>query len=76
MKGVETMPYYMNESLESATNRYLAEQEDKLNSLPVCDYCGEPIQDDYYFELEPWKKFCESCAEEWMYDRRHPVETE
>lgn len=70
------MPYYMNESLESATNRYLAEQESKLDSLPVCDYCGEPIQDDYYYECEQYQMFCEDCAEEWLRNRRHPIPTE
>ena len=29
-----------------------AEQEAALEKLPVCSFCGEPIQDDYYFEID------------------------
>ena len=28
------------------------EQERKLEQLPICDYCGERIQDDYYFDID------------------------
>lgn len=70
------MAFYMNESLESATNRYLAEQETREAKLPICDCCGEPIQDDYYYECEPWQKYCEECAEEWLYYHRHEVTIE
>jgi formylmethanofuran dehydrogenase subunit E len=40
--------------------RYMAEQEEELKKLPVCDYCNEPIQDDYLFDLEG-DIVCESC---------------
>lgn len=26
--------------------------EAELEKLPVCSHCGEPIQDDYYFEID------------------------
>ena len=40
--------------------RYDAAQEAKLERLPVCEECGEPIQDDYaYYINDIW--ICESC---------------
>lgn len=32
-------------------DRYDRQQEELLNSLPVCDCCGEPIQDDFCYEI-------------------------
>ena len=40
--------------------RHDAEQQAKLDKLPVCDYCEEPIQDDYYCEIEN-ECICEEC---------------
>ena len=40
--------------------RSSTKQEEWLESRPLCDDCGEYIQDEYYFEIEG-KKFCESC---------------
>ena len=40
--------------------RYDAEQQEKLDRLPVCDYCEEPIQDDYYYEIDN-ECICEEC---------------
>lgn len=31
--------------------RYDAEQQAKLDKLPKCDYCGEPIRDEHYYEI-------------------------
>lgn len=28
------------------------EQERKLEKLPVCDYCNERIDEDYYFDID------------------------
>jgi len=40
-----------------------AEQEKQLDRLPVCEYCEEPIQDEYAYYIEGcW--FCESCMNE------------
>lgn len=36
------------------------EQDEALESLPKCDQCGEPIQDDYYFQING-ERFCEDC---------------
>lgn len=43
-------------------DRYSAEQERKLEQLPICECCGEPIQQEkavYY--IDQW--CCEEC--EW-----------
>ena len=40
-----------------------AEQEKLLERLPVCRYCGEPIQDDHYFYIEG-VIYCEDCMNE------------
>lgn len=36
------------------------EQEKKLQQLPRCSVCKEPIQDDYYFEIDD-EILCEEC---------------
>lgn len=43
-------------------NRHDSEQREWLAKLPKCDLCGEPIQDDYYWEFAR-DKYCEACAE-------------
>ena len=40
--------------------RHTAEQESKLHKLPKCADCGNPIQDDYLFEI-CGEKICEEC---------------
>jgi hypothetical protein len=32
--------------------RHDAEQEAWVDSLPKCEWCGEPIQDEEYYEIE------------------------
>lgn len=41
-----------------------AEQQKRLAKLPVCCMCGEPIQDEYYFEIED-EIYCEKCLREY-----------
>ena len=36
------------------------QQASALSRLPVCDYCGKPIQDDHYFEIAA-ETVCSSC---------------
>ncbi len=43
--------------------RYDAEQERELEKLPVCEYCGETIQDDYLYDVGG-DIFCEDCLNE------------
>lgn len=38
-----------------------AEMERRLEQLPVCDCCGEPIQDEYRWEIGN-EVYCERCA--------------
>lgn len=40
-----------------------AEQEKKLAKLPVCSCCGEPIQDDFCYEIDN-ELICEDCLKE------------
>ncbi len=39
------------------------QQEEELNKLPKCCECGEPIQDDYCFEIND-EIICERCLVE------------
>jgi formylmethanofuran dehydrogenase subunit E len=48
----------------SVWERNEREQERRLALRPVCEDCGEPIQDEYYFEVEG-EILCEEC----MHDR-------
>ena len=41
------------------------EQEAWLNSRPVCDVCGEPIQDEYFYKPED-EIMCESCFRDYV----------
>lgn len=39
-----------------------AAQAAKLEELPVCDSCDEPIQDGYYYKIGG-RIMCESCVD-------------
>lgn len=41
-------------------NRRDAEEAEWIDSLPHCEECGEPIQDDYYYNLDG-EILCEDC---------------
>lgn len=46
-------------------DRYFAEQEEKLERLPVCFYCGEHIQQEdavYLEDLGRW--VCDGCLDD------------
>ena len=43
--------------------RHDAEQEEWLASRPVCDICGEPIQDEEYHVLFG-KNICNRCLDD------------
>lgn len=53
---------------EQDFERHEQEQEKWLSSRPVCDLCGEPIQDDIYFEPEPGDILCEDCFRQYARD--------
>lgn len=40
-----------------------AEQEEELRKRPVCDACGEYIQDDHCYKIGH-EVFCEDCMKE------------
>lgn len=42
--------------------RWDAEQEEKLEKMPVCDECGEHIQDDYLYDIGG-EILCRTCME-------------
>ena len=52
------MPY-VPDSLDMY-NRHEAKQEAWLKSRPVCSECGEPIQDEFCFEING-ECICERC---------------
>lgn len=41
---------------------YDAEQAAELDKLPKCDECGEPIQDETYYEIDGYI-YCLECLE-------------
>jgi formylmethanofuran dehydrogenase subunit E len=41
---------------------YDAQQAAKLDKLPKCDECGEPIQDEEFYEILGYN-FCPDCLE-------------
>ena len=49
---------------------YEYEQERKLAKYPKCDYCGEPITDDYCYDIAG-DIICENCLNE---HHRKPIE--
>lgn len=44
-------------------NRLDREQAKCVELLPVCYVCGQPIQDDHYYEIES-KNFCPDCLDD------------
>lgn len=46
-------------------NRRDAEEARWLRSRPVCDICGEPIQDESYHDLNG-KKVCSDCLDSYL----------
>ena len=40
--------------------RYVSAQEKELEKYPICDYCGERITDDYFYEIDE-QVYCKEC---------------
>lgn len=51
---------YFTDNPVADFERYSAEQEEELENLPICSECGEPIQDEYCFEVNN-EYICERC---------------
>lgn len=54
--------FYSDDPMRDADRYEVARQEEE-DKLPVCDICGEPIQDDYLYDLEG-TLVCEECLKE------------
>lgn len=55
--------YYTNDPLADF-HRHEAELQAKLDKLPKCVECDEPIQDDYCYEINS-EYICEDCLKEY-----------
>ena len=44
--------------------RHDRERERELKKFPKCDCCGEPITDDYYYDIDG-DKICKDCLDKW-----------
>lgn len=51
---------YRSDDPNADFDRWEAEQEKQLAKLPVCDYCDEPIQTDFCYEIND-TLICEEC---------------
>lgn len=60
--GDGEMMFYSDDPVRDAEryDRYLAKQEEEL---PQCHCCGDPIQDDFYYEING-DAICEDCLQE------------
>lgn len=47
--------------------RHDAEQTAWLESLPKCEYCGKPIQDEHYYDIEDCL-IHEDCLHDFCYE--------
>lgn len=50
--------------------RHDEEETRRLNRLPRCAYCHEPIQDEYLFDIDD-ELICEECL---MREHKRPTE--
>lgn len=51
--------YYTDDPLADF-DYYDAKEIERLSKLPTCEWCGEPIQDDYCYEING-EIICEEC---------------
>lgn len=54
------MGFFYTDDPVADAEHYAAEQDRQLEKLPVCDYCGEPIQDEFFFLIDD-EPICKSC---------------
>lgn len=46
-----------------------------LAKRPVCAKCGEPIQDEYAYDInDDGQLFCEECKDEWLEEHQVDVD--
>ena len=53
----------MSEWQEQEQERYDRESEKALTRRPNCSWCGEPIEDDYAYDLGDGILVCEDCIQ-------------
>jgi formylmethanofuran dehydrogenase subunit E len=46
-----------------AFRRHDAETEEWLSKRPICEYCDEPIQDEFLYDIDG-TLYCEECMKE------------
>lgn len=56
--------------VEQDLARYEREQARYEASLPRCANCGEPIYDEWAYEIDPGYYYCEDCAQDWLHSVR------
>ena len=56
------MPEYVPDNID-LFNQYDAERQRDIDRLPVCEYCEQPIQDEYCYDIEG-TIICEECLKE------------
>lgn len=61
---------YLSDNPIADFDRYDAACQREEERLPVCEICGEPIQDDYLYDLEG-TIICEECLKS---EYRKPVD--
>lgn len=62
--------FYRTDDPLADFDRWDAEQQAALNKLPKCAECGEPIQDDCYYEING-ECVCPACLDN---NHKHWVE--
>lgn len=63
------MSWFYSDNPVLDAERYADEQEDALCNLPVCECCGEPIQQEAAVYLDD-KWYCDSC----LWDKRKIID--
>ena len=59
--------YYTDDPVKDA-ERYAADRDEELEQLPVCDYCGEHIQDEFCYKIDD-DILCRKCVD-YLYRHR------
>ena len=46
-------------------NWWEREKEKELERRPVCEWCGQPIQDEYMYQIDN-EDVCQACVDDWL----------
>ena len=58
----------MRTYLEQMHDQQEREHGKWLKTRPTCDICGEPIQEDHYYEFERGFVYCYDCFQDWVHE--------